>query len=93
MREDADHFFADLGLSVAKTMTMFVGELEFGDLPVKTAAGYVFLLSFVFLIPVVMMNLLNGLAVGDIAEIREEAEITCYASQVSYFSTSTTLGF
>ena len=40
---------------------MFVGELEFGDLPIETPVGYLFFLAFIFLIVVVMMNLLNGL--------------------------------
>ena len=46
---------------MVKTFTMFVGELEFGDLPIETSAGYLFFLAFIFLIVVVMMNLLNGL--------------------------------
>ncbi len=75
-------FFNTVWLSVVKTFTMFVGELEFGDLPIETAAGYIFFLAFIFLIVVVMMNLLNGLAVSDIGEIRREAEITSYATQV-----------
>ena len=49
---------------------MFVGELEFGDLPIKTGFGYIYLLCFVFLIVVVLMNLLNGLAVSDTGVIR-----------------------
>ena len=54
-------FFDTLDLSVVKTFTMFVGELEFGDLPIETPVGYLFFLAFIFLIVVVMMNLLNGL--------------------------------
>ena len=46
---------------MVKTFTMFVGELEFGDLPIETPVGYLFFLAFIFLIVVVMMNLLNGL--------------------------------
>ena len=69
---------------------MFVGELEFGDLPIETGTGYLFLLAFVFLIVVVMMNLLNGLAVSDTGVIRSEAEIHAYKTQVSFSPASTT---
>ena len=47
-----------------------LGELEFGDLPIETGIGYIYLLGFVFLIVVVLMNLLNGLAVSDTGVIR-----------------------
>ena len=80
-------FFDNLGLSLVKTFTMFVGELEFADLPFKDKeVGYIFLLAFVFLIVVVMMNLLNGLAVSDTGVIREEAEIYAYKGQVEIIS-------
>ena len=45
------------------------------------------LLAFVFLIVVVLMNLLNGLAVSDTGTIREKAEIFSYRSQVETIST------
>ncbi|XP_040572120.1 transient receptor potential cation channel subfamily A member 1 homolog [Lepeophtheirus salmonis] len=79
-------FFDYLGLTLVKTFTMFVGELEFSDLPISTPVGYLFLISFVFLIVVVMMNLLNGLAVSDTGVIREEAEIHSIVSQVDVIS-------
>ena len=85
-KEDDFPFFNDIGLSLVKTFTMFVGELEFADLPFETPVGYLFLLSFVFLIVVVMMNLLNGLAVSDTGVIREEAEIYAYTCQVEIVS-------
>ena len=69
-----------------KTFTMFVGELEFGDLPIETGVGYLFLLTFVFLIVVVLMNLLNGLAVSDTGVIRAEAETYAYKTQVELIS-------
>ena len=61
---------------------MFVGELEFEDLPIKTGVGYLYFLTFVFVIVVVLMNLLNGLAVSDTGVCRAEAEIYTYKSQV-----------
>ena len=44
--------------------------------------SYVFFLSFVFLIVVVLMNLLNGLAVSDTGLIQAKAEIVSYTTQV-----------
>ena len=67
---DKYEYFNITFLSVVKTMTMFVGELEFSDIPVNLDSflmlvKYLFFLTFVFLIVVVLMNFLNGLAVSD----------------------------
>merc|ERR1719356_2256851 len=85
-------FFNKAWLSLVKTTTMFVGELEFSDIPINLDShlaplAYVFFLSFVFLIVVVLMNLLNGLAVSDTGLIRDKAEIFSYRSQVETIST------
>merc|ERR1711892_1084783 len=91
--EDGEYvFFNKVWLSLVKTTTMFVGELEFSDIPINLDSNlaplaYVFFLSFVFLIVVVLMNLLNGLAVSDTGLIREKAEIFSYRSQVETIST------
>ena len=60
-------FFNHLGLAIVKTFSMFVGELEFSSIPFQVSPGfsYIFFLIFVFLMVVVLMNLLNGLAVSD----------------------------
>jgi transient receptor potential cation channel subfamily A protein 1 len=68
-------FFQSPWLALVKTSTMFVGELEFSDLPIQHdivhgPLGYIFLLFFVFIIVVVLMNLLNGLAVSDTGVIQ-----------------------
>ena len=90
--EDDYVFFNKAWTSLVKTTTMFVGELEFSDIPVDLDShlaplAYCFFLSFVFLIVVVLMNLLNGLAVSDTGTIREKAEIFSYRSQVETIST------
>jgi len=66
---------------------------EFTDIHIyreaSTAAkvlGYIFLLLFVFLIVVVLMNLLNGLAVSDTAGIEREANIICHISKAETIS-------
>merc|ERR1719400_1024354 len=76
--EEEYAFFNTTFLSVVKTLTMFVGELEFSDIPINLESSlyplnYLFFLSFVFLIVVVLMNLLNGLAVSDTGRIQEQA--------------------
>jgi len=63
-------YFNTTFLSIVKTLTMFVGELEFSDIPINLESSmmpcnYIFFLLFVFLIVVVLMNLLNGLAVRE----------------------------
>merc|ERR1719348_1912486 len=84
-------FFDNPWWSLVKTSTMFVGEIEFSDIPIDLEnglwpLGYIFLLSFIFLIVVVLMNLLNGLAVSDTAVIREKAEIVTYIIRVETIS-------
>ena len=61
-------YFNQPWLALVKTSTMFVGELEFSDIPIDVDShlsplAYLFFLCFVFLIVVVLMNLLNGSAV------------------------------
>ena len=89
--EDKYEYFNTTFLSVVKTMTMFVGELEFSDIPINLESSmmpvnFIFFLTFVFLIVVVLLNLLNGLAVSDTAAIQEQAEIYSYLSRVETIS-------
>ena len=65
---------------------------QFSDIPIDLNSSlaplaYTYFLAFVFLIVVVLMNLLNGLAVSDTGLIREKAEIFSYRSQVETIST------
>jgi len=75
--EEKPKFFDHIGLSLVKTFSMFVGELEFSEVPFQVSPrfSYIFFLIFVFLMVVVLMNLLNGLAVTDTGRIQEEAEL------------------
>merc|ERR1711971_694298 len=89
--EGLQTFFNNPFLTLVKTCTTFVGELEFSDIPIDLDSdlmplSYLYFLSFVILIVVVLMNLLNGLAVSDIREIRERAEIVAYLSIVDTVS-------
>jgi ankyrin repeat protein len=62
--------------SLLKTLVMFTGEFDFSDLPLDTLpyTSHVIFMLFVFLMAVVLLNLLNGLAVGDTEKIRKIAE-------------------
>ena len=53
---------------------MFVGEMEYNELRFHHWLGYVIFVLFMFLIMVVLMNILNGLAVSDIGKIQEEVD-------------------
>jgi len=80
-------FFDEIGTSLLKAAAMFVGELEFSDIPFSdNAISKILFVAFIFLIVVVLMNLLNGLAVSDIGLIREEAEVLSLKSQVDLIS-------
>ena len=81
---DSDYpFFDTIWLCLFKTSAMFVGELEFSDIPFTgNVISYLIFLSFIFLIVVVLMNLLNGLAVSDTGLIRDEAEIVGWSARV-----------
>merc|ERR1712008_346816 len=68
-----DHF-GNLGYSLMKTIIMFSGEMDYTDLNITHWLGYLIFAIFVFLMVIVMMNLLNGLAVSDIHKIQKEVD-------------------
>jgi hypothetical protein len=72
-------------LALMKTSTMFIGEFDFDDLKmrggdVSVTISYIFLLVFMFLMVIVLMNVLNGLAVTDTGKMVAESMIE---SQIS----------
>lgn len=79
-KDDREFFFFNAPLtSFFKTFGMFVGEIEYSDLPIDASSSLSFvtlsfLTVFVFAIMVVQMNLLNGLAVTDVRELKKTAE-------------------
>ena len=80
-------FFDSIGSCMTKSLAMFVGELEFSDIPFTTnPISTLLFIAFIFFIVVVLMNLLNGLAVSDITIIRDEAEVLSLKSQVDLIS-------
>lgn len=77
--------FNDPKTATFKTIVMLTGEFDtFGSLPFDLhpfVSHGVFLL-FIFLVAIVLVNLLNGLAVSDTQEIRADAEIVAHVSRV-----------
>ncbi|XP_077255025.1 transient receptor potential cation channel protein painless-like isoform X2 [Temnothorax americanus] len=76
--------FSNLGLSLFKTIIMFTGEFNanvilFSAYPVWSRIVFVL---FIFYIVIVLFNLLNGLAISNIAEILNKAEIVGLISRV-----------
>ena len=68
---EPDHFDT-IGHSLMKTIIMFTGEMDYTDIPIRHWLGDLLFVLFVFLMVIVLMNLLNGLAVSDIHKIQKE---------------------
>ncbi|XP_065080579.1 uncharacterized protein LOC135703322 [Ochlerotatus camptorhynchus] len=65
--------FASATATGVKISVMASGEFEASAMNISGSMFIIFLL-FIFCIPMVMQNLINGLAVSDISEIRKESE-------------------
>ncbi|KAF7655906.1 hypothetical protein LDENG_00048650, partial [Lucifuga dentata] len=83
--------FDCVSLSVMQTFVMMVGELNyqnnFLDVYLKDQLPFSFLTYFIFvnfvlLMPILLMNLMIGLAVGDIAEVQRNAALKRMAMQI-----------
>jgi len=71
-------------ISILKTIVMFTGEFEASELPFHSLPGtsHVIFLLFAFFVAMVLLNLLNGLAVGDTGKVREDAETLSLVARV-----------
>lgn len=71
--------FATLGATIVKTIVMSAGEYDVINVSFNSNALSVYIfIGFLFLISIVFMNLLNGLAVSDTHKIQSKAELTSY---------------
>ncbi|XP_052892549.1 transient receptor potential cation channel subfamily A member 1 [Anopheles moucheti] len=83
--------FSSIPMSLVRTFSMMLGEMDFvgtyvqpfhvGDLPFPFPS-FVILCLFMILMPILLMNLLIGLAVGDIESVRRNAQLKRLAMQV-----------
>jgi len=80
--------FSTVSQSLLKVSAMMTGELEFGDLPFDgyPVTSRAVFLAFLFLITIVLLALLSGVAVSDIQAIQNHAEIIGYVNRVELIS-------
>ena len=72
--EDENVVFDDsLSTSFLKNFIMFMGEFEFGDIPLKSWHHKIYLLIFAFLCVVVILNVLTGVAIIEVDLIKKQA--------------------
>ncbi len=82
--------FAEFGYTIMKSIVMTIGELEFKDMFFDTTAqplaSYTFSLilftAFLVIMTISTMNLLIGMAVGDIKRLRENSETVAFHNVV-----------
>ncbi|XP_039745767.1 transient receptor potential cation channel protein painless [Pararge aegeria] len=86
--EEEEEFFEDPGSSLFKTIVMLTGEFDAGSIKFSTfpVTSHIIFIVFVFMVPIVLFNLLNGLAVSDTQEIRADAELVGHISRVKLIS-------
>jgi hypothetical protein len=75
------NLFRYLNTSLIKTAVMMIGELDASDMSFDNGSYFVFLF-FVFMMTIVLMNLLNGLAVSDTQAIKKDAELVACKAKV-----------
>ena len=92
--KDVDHaFFNTPWIAILKTSVMFMGEIEFSDIPmdennVGVILGYIYVMAFILMVVLVLMNLLNALAVSDISEVMNDSEIEFMLSNIGDISSA-----
>ncbi|XP_026748236.2 transient receptor potential cation channel protein painless-like [Galleria mellonella] len=86
--DEEEDLFVDPGRSLFKTIIMLTGELDAGSIKFGTfpVTSYIIFILFVFMIPIVLFNLLNGLAVNDTQAIRADAELVGHISRIKLIS-------
>ncbi|XP_068232732.1 transient receptor potential channel pyrexia-like isoform X2 [Palaemon carinicauda] len=85
----AKEIFANYNLSFVKTLTMMTGGLIFKELAVEKGSPpglycLVFMSFFLFMVTIIMSNLLIGLAVNDIPELKRQGKLRKLVKQASF---------
>ncbi|XP_071056701.1 transient receptor potential cation channel protein painless-like [Onthophagus taurus] len=68
--------------SFLKIIIMLIGELDASNLDLCSDSHKLFLLIFIFVVPIILLSLLNSLAVSDTQKIKYEAEVFSYVQMV-----------
>ncbi|XP_058064131.1 transient receptor potential cation channel protein painless-like isoform X2 [Anopheles bellator] len=79
--EDSFNNFRTFWNATIKTLVMTTGEFEAASIDFSGGRFCLFIV-FLFFAPIVILNLINGLAVSDIAAIREESELISISKKV-----------
>ena len=64
-------------------VSIFTGEYEFGDIPLKSWHHKIYLLIFAFLCVVVILNVLTGVAIIEVDLIKKQAQILAIKTQLN----------
>ena len=67
--------FSSLRKAMLKTIAMSLSGDIFSSIEIDSWFGWAMFISFIFFIFIVLSNLLNGLAVSDISQLKDEAEV------------------
>ena len=81
--------FQSFPASLVKTLMMMIGEIDYGTLVEGNGTkmpvlGYISLVAFLFLVPIILANLLIGLAVSDLPDLSRQGKIRRLSKQASY---------
>ncbi|KAL1379599.1 hypothetical protein pipiens_014778 [Culex pipiens pipiens] len=75
--------FSTLQGSLVKSLVMMIGELDASEIEFNGhKLSYIVFICFVFFVTLVVANLINGVAVSDITEIRQQAQVAALANRV-----------
>lgn len=94
--DEEENLFTDPGKSVFKTIIMLTGEFDASSINFQTfpiLSKLIFAL-FIFMIAIILLNLLNGLAVSDTQMIKNDAELVGHIARAQhvYYVESMLLG-
>ncbi|KAL7646904.1 UNVERIFIED_CONTAM: hypothetical protein RMT77_002161 [Armadillidium vulgare] len=77
---DEEALYANIWFMMLKTLTMMIGELNFGEdviqiLRYLPGTAYCLYVTFIFLMSIILSNLLVALAVNDVQELKNKAQV------------------
>ena len=86
--------FSNVGYSLFTSFGYMLGEIQYDQLVIASIAGsyqystilFIFIIALAILMSIVMINLLIGLAVGDIEKIRLNATAEAVSAEINFFT-------